>query len=171
MFCSPSSASLSIEVLHGFSAGNNSPRMSYVPTSNPFKPRPPMSDENKTNNPFQPPTQSDQPLARKGKEDGERELHPVHFASPLAGYACFPLFVGLAFTGPYVHALVWLPLQAFSYLILLIVPFYAGFNLWLTYQSIKARKHSVGLTLFQILSIAPPLLLSLRGLSIMPEVW
>ena len=142
--------------------------MFKVPTSNPFKAVLPMSDENETDNPYQPPTLSDEPLAKKETQAEEGELHPVHFAIPLAGYACFPLFVGLAFSGPDVNWLVWLPLQAFSYLLLLAVPFYAGFIIWLTFQRIKARKHGVGLTLFQILSIAPPLLLSLRGMSIMP---
>ena len=127
-----------------------------------------MPNKNDTDNPYQPPAQSDKTLAKKETEAEEVELHPVHFAIPLAGYACFPLFVGLAFSGRYVNALVWLPLQAFSYLLLLVVPFYAGFIIWLTFQRIKARKHGVGLTLFQILSIAPPFLLSLRGISIMP---
>ena len=142
--------------------------MFKVPTSNPFKAVLPMSNKNDTDNPYQPPAPSDEPLAKKETQAEEGELHPVHFAIPLAGYACFPLFVGLAFSGPDVNWLVWLPLQAFSYLLLLAVPFYAGFIIWLTFQRIKARKHGVGLTLFQILSIAPPLLLSLRGMSIMP---
>jgi hypothetical protein len=132
-----------------------------------------VSDEKKTENPFKMRalsnrSLSDEALPRAETKANEVELHPIHFGLPLAGYACFPIFVGLAFSGTYVHALVWLPLLALSYLILLILPFYAGFIFWLTFQRIKGRKRGFGLTLFQILSIAPPLLLSLRGMSLQP---
>ena len=59
-------------------------------------------------------------------------------------------------------------LLALSYLILLILPFYAGFIFWLTFQRSKGGIRGVGLIVFQILSMAPPLLLSLRGMSLQP---
>ena len=127
-----------------------------------------MSDESETDTPYTPPAPSDEPLAKQATEANEVKLHPVHFATPLAGYACFPLFIGLTFSGPYINAILWLPLQAFSFLILLMVPFFAGFIFWLTLQRIRARNYGVALILFQVLSIAPPLLLSLKGISIMP---
>ena len=128
----------------------------------------PMSNENEVENPFKVRAPSREPSPVQKTTTHEVELHPIHFGLPLAGYACFPLFAGLAFSGSYVHALVWLPLMALSFLILLILPFYAGVIFWLTFQRIKARKHGVGLTLFQVLSIVPPLLFGLAGTGIQP---
>ena len=42
-----------------------------------------MSDENKTDNPYQAPAPSDEPLAKQ-------KIHPVHWLVPLFGYAYVP---------------------------------------------------------------------------------
>ena len=59
--------------------------MSYVPTSNPFKAVPPMSDENKTDNLYQAPTLSDEPLVRKGADGPKTRLNRVHWLVPILG--------------------------------------------------------------------------------------
>ena len=46
-----------------------------------------MSDENEANNPYQAPTLSDEPLARKDADGPKAKLHPVHWLFPIFGYA------------------------------------------------------------------------------------
>ena len=51
-----------------------------------------MSDENKTDNPYQAPTLSDEPLVRKGADRPKTRLNRVHWLVPILGYAYFPAF-------------------------------------------------------------------------------
>ena len=51
-----------------------------------------MSDENKTDNPYQAPTLSDEPLVRKGADGPKTRLNRVHWLVPILGYAYFPAF-------------------------------------------------------------------------------
>ena len=46
-----------------------------------------MSDENEANNPYQAPTLSDEPLAKKDADGPKAKLHPVHWLFPIFGYA------------------------------------------------------------------------------------
>ena len=66
--------------------------MFKVPTSNPFKAVLPMSDENKTENRYQPPAPSDEPLAKKDADAPKAKLNPVHWLVPILGYAYVPAF-------------------------------------------------------------------------------
>ena len=49
-----------------------------------------MSDENETNNPYQAPTLSDEPLVRKGAHGPKTRLNRVHWLVPILGYAYVP---------------------------------------------------------------------------------
>ena len=49
-----------------------------------------MSDENKTNNPYQAPTLSDEPLAKQDAAKPKARLNPVHWLVPMFGYAYVP---------------------------------------------------------------------------------
>ena len=51
-----------------------------------------MSDENKTDNPYQAPTLSDEPLVRKGADGPKTRLNRVHWLVPILGYAYVPAF-------------------------------------------------------------------------------
>ena len=51
-----------------------------------------MSDENETNNPYQAPTLSDEPLAKKDAAKTKAKLNPVHWLVPIFGYAYVPAF-------------------------------------------------------------------------------
>ena len=51
-----------------------------------------MSDENKTENPYQAPTLSDEPLAKKDAAKTKAKLNPVHWLVPIFGYAYLPAF-------------------------------------------------------------------------------
>ena len=164
MFCSPSSASLSIEVLHGFSAGNNSLRMSYVPTSNPFKAVPPMSDENNSDNPYQPPALSDEPHAKQDADGPKAKPHPANWWIPWLGYGYVPLVIGLLSVtddSNYDRYFAWLLSVSALFFLL---PVYGLVILGLTAQRTLRKTNSVGLTLFQILSMVLPILWLLFGL-------
>ena len=49
-----------------------------------------MSDDNKTENPYQAPTLSDEPLVRKGAHGPKTRLNRVHWLVPILGYAYVP---------------------------------------------------------------------------------
>ena len=51
-----------------------------------------MSDENETNNPYQPPALSDEPLVRKSADGPKTRLNRVHWLVPILGYAYVPAF-------------------------------------------------------------------------------
>ena len=154
MFCSPSSASLSIEVLHGFSAGNNSPRMSYVPTSNPFIAAPPMSDENKTDNPYQPPALSDEPHAKQDADGAKAKLNPANWWVPWLGYGYVPLVIGLISISDDPPSILYPSGLA----LLFLLPVYCSGIFRLTVQRNQQWNYSLGLTLYQMLSIVPLIL-------------
>ena len=144
----------------GFSAGNNSPRMSYVPTPNPFIAAPPMSDENKTENPYQPPTLSDETLAKKGGDAPKAKPHPFHWWVAWLGYGYVPAFIvpvialtaqDEGFDAYFIGA--WSALALFF-----LLPVYGLVILGLTAQRILRKTNSVGLTLFQILAMVLPIL-------------
>ena len=153
MFRSPSSASLSIEVLHGFSAGSNSPRMFEFPTSNPFKAVLPMSDENKTDNPYQPPTLSDEPLAKQDADGPKAKPHPFHWWVAWLGYGYVPLVIGLWFISEDLFMLI-----ISTVALLALLPVYGLVIFGLTIQRTLQKTNSAGLTLFQILSVVLPFL-------------
>ena len=128
--------------------------MFKVPTSNPFKAVLPMSDENKTDNPYQAPTLSDEPLAKKDADGAQAKLDPIHWQVPWLGYGYVPLVMGLMFISedPF-------PIFIFSGLALFfLLPVYGLFILKLTAQRNQQGTNSVGLTLFQILSMVLPIL-------------
>ena len=49
-----------------------------------------MSDENRTDNPYQPPALRDEPLAKKDANGPKAKLHPVHWLLPILGYVYVP---------------------------------------------------------------------------------
>ncbi|MGC6460894.1 MAG: hypothetical protein ACON32_03790 [Pirellulaceae bacterium] len=51
-----------------------------------------MSDENKTENPYQPPALSDETLVKKDAAKTKAKLNPVHWLVPTLGYAYVPAF-------------------------------------------------------------------------------
>ena len=51
-----------------------------------------MSDENKTENPYQPPALSDETLVKKDAAKTKAKLNPVHWLVPILGYAYVPAF-------------------------------------------------------------------------------
>ena len=123
-----------------------------------------MSDENETNNPYQAPTLSEEPLAKKDADGPKAKLNPIHWLLPIFGYACLPLVILLFFFGPYNNigpfnsVDVWLLFMAFSCSLLITLPVYAGAIVWLIVLRIGKRPRRVSITLYQVGSIVPPIL-------------
>ena len=57
-----------------------------------------MSDENETDNPYQPPTLSDEPLAKEDADGTKAKPDPIHWQIPWLGYGYVPLVIGLLFS-------------------------------------------------------------------------
>ena len=123
-----------------------------------------MSDENETNNPYQAPMLSEEPLAKKDADGPQAKLNPIHWLLPILGYACLPLVILLFFFGPYNDigpfnsVDVWLLFMAFSCSLLITLPVYAGAIVWLIVLRIGKRPRRVSITLYQVGSIVPPIL-------------
>ena len=117
-----------------------------------------MSDDNETNNPYQAPTLSDEPLVRKGADGPKAKPHPANWWIPWLGYGYVPLWIGLIFNADIDnndrYNTFMLSVGAIPY----ILPVYGLVILGLTAQRILRKTNSVGLTLFQILSMVLPIL-------------
>ena len=122
-----------------------------------------MSDENETDNPYQPPTLSDEPLAKEDANGTKAMPDPIHWQIPWLGYGYVPLVIGLlSVTDAGEERYTWWLLSVSSLFFLL--PVYGLVNLGLTAQRTLRKTNSVGLTLFQILSMVLPILWLLFGL-------
>ena len=131
-----------------------------VVTSNPFKPRPPMSYENDTDNPYQPPAPSDEPLAKKDADGPKAKPHPFHWWIPWLGYGYFPAFYVpvIALIAQDKGADAWMIGSCSTLALFFLLPVYGLVILGLTVQRTLRKTNSVGLTLFQILSMVLPIL-------------
>ena len=115
-----------------------------------------MSDKNKTENPYQPPAPSDEPLAKKDADGPKAKPHPFHWWIPWLGYGYVPLVIGLISISEGIDRFYILFYSALA--LLLLLPVYGLVILGLTVQRILRKTNSVGLTLFQILSMVLPIL-------------
>ena len=113
-----------------------------------------MSDENETNNPYQAPALSDEPLAKKDADGPKAKPHPANWWVPWLGYGYVPLVIGLSLISE-----KWLFILIISTVaLLLLLPVYGLVIFGLTIQRTLRQTASVGLTLFQILSMVLPFL-------------
>ena len=112
-----------------------------------------MSDENETDNPYQAPTLSDEPLAKEDANGTKAKPDPIHWQIPWLGYGYVPLVIGLLFSSQSFGLFI---LSGFALLFLL--PVYGLVILKLTAQRNQQGANSLGLTLFQILSMVLPIL-------------
>ena len=113
-----------------------------------------MSDKNETDNPYQAPTLSDEPLVKQDTDGPKAKPHPANWWVPWLGYGYVPLVMGLMFISedPF-------PIFIFSGIALVyLLPVYGLVILGLTAQRTLRKTNSVGLTLFQILSMVLPIL-------------
>ena len=117
-----------------------------------------MSDENETNNPYQPPALSDETLAKRDADGPKAKPHPANWWIPWLGYGYVPLVIGLLSVTDdsyYDRYFAWLLSVSALFFLL---PVYGLVILGLTAQRTLRKTNSVGLTLFQILSMVLPIL-------------
>ena len=113
-----------------------------------------MSDENKTDNPYQAPAPSVEPLAKQDVYGPKEKPHPANWWVPWLGYGYVPLVIGLSLISE-----KWLFILIISTVaLLLLLPVYGLVIFGLTIQRTLRQTASVGLTLFQILSMVLPFL-------------
>ena len=115
-----------------------------------------MSDENKTENPYQPPTLSDESLAKKGADAPKAKPHPANWWIPWIGYGYIPLVIGLISISEGIDRFYILFYSALA--LLLLLPVYGLVILGLTAQRTLRKTNSIGLTMSQILSMVLPIL-------------
>ena len=117
-----------------------------------------MSDENETNNPYQPPTLSDETLAKKGGDAPKAKPRPANWLIPWLGYGYVPLVIGLIFNADIDNNDRYHTFINSAFALLFLLPVYGLAILGLTAQRTLRKTNSVGLTLFQILSMVLPIL-------------
>ena len=122
-----------------------------------------MSDENETNNPYQPPALSDEPHAKQDADGPKAKPHPANWWIPWLGYGYVPLVIGIGNFSRDGFSVLCFSTGA----TLFFLPVYGWFIFKLTAQRKKQGTNSVGLTLFQILSMVLPTLLGLFGLIVL----
>ena len=115
-----------------------------------------MSDENNTDTPYQPPTLTDEPLAKKDADGPQAKPDPIHRQVQWLGYGYVPLVIGLISISEGIDRFYILFYSAFA--LLLLLPVYGLVILGLTAQRTLRKTNSVGLTLFQLLSMVLPIL-------------
>ena len=115
-----------------------------------------MSDENNTDTPYQPPTLLDEPLVKQKVDGAQAKLNPANWWVPCLGYGYVPLEIGLQLISED-YAEILFPFSNVN-ISLLLLTFYGLVILGLRGQRIQQGTNSVGLTLFQTLSIVPPML-------------
>ena len=120
-----------------------------------------MSDENKTDNPYQAPTLSDEPLVRKGADGPKTRLNRVHWLVPILGYAYVPSFFTFAILSEYTN---WLgqdgitetleSIRAFFWNgILILLPIYLVVILFLGWRRHRQGTNTTGMNLYHGLSL------------------
>ena len=125
-----------------------------------------MSDANETNNPYQAPTLSDESLAKKGADAPKAKPHPANWWIPWLGYGYVPLVIGLIFIADDDGFDRYYTFINSAFALLFLLPVYGLAILGLTAQRTLRKTNSVGLTLFQLLSMVLPTLLLILWLDV-----
>ena len=117
-----------------------------------------MSDENKTDNPYQPPVLSDQPLVKQEIPSSTTTLNPIHWLLPIAGYAYVP--VAIVFIGTSeVFGIMDIEAGLLSFGLLLPgLPLYAAALFYMNRRRDKQGTNTLGLKLYHGLSLILPAL-------------
>ena len=126
-----------------------------------------MPDENETENPYQPPAPSDEPLAKKDADAPKAKLNPVHWLVPILGYAYVPAGYILASLAEYARSQeqygIWRTLEEFGnwyvILIILVLPVYVVVILFLGWRRHRQGTNTTGMKLYHGLSLILPILL------------
>ena len=125
-----------------------------------------MSDENKTDNPYQAPTLSDEPLVRKGADGPKTRLNRVHWLVPILGYAYVPSFFTFAILYEYARSLgqdgiaeTLNSIAVFLWFgIFILLPIYLVVILFLGWRRHRQGTNTTGMNLYHGLSLTLPAL-------------
>ena len=126
-----------------------------------------MSDENENDNPYQPPSTRDEPLAKQDVDAPKAKLNPVHWLVPILGYAYVPAGYILASLAEYARSQeqygIWRTLEEFGnwyvILIILVLPVYVVVILFLGWRRHRQGTNTTGMKLYHGLSLILPILL------------
>ena len=125
-----------------------------------------MSDENETDNPYQPPTLSDEPLAKKDAAKTKAKLNPVHWLVPIFGYAYVPAIFIVASLPDYAISLRILGFlgtaddnaMVLAVYIIYVLPIYLVVILFLGWRRHRQGTNTTGIKLYHGLSLILPTL-------------
>ena len=125
-----------------------------------------MSDENKTENPYQPPALSDETLVKKDADAPKARLHPVHWLLPILGYVFVPPFFILDLLGSsyWSQGQFGIAEQLQNYrnwlgiLSIFVLPVYVVGVLLLGWQRHRKGTNTLGIKLYHGLSLILPIL-------------
>ena len=129
-----------------------------------------MADDNAQ--PYQSPARSDAPLGMIDTAHIKAKPHVTHWLLPILGYAYVPVFLTLVIglTAQKQYSDAWFlgyAVEIYSFgAMLWLLPVYGLVMLGLTAKRIKDGTNSWGLMLFQLLSMAQPILILLFVLKI-----
>ena len=133
-----------------------------------------MSDENETNNPYQAPALSDEPLAKKDAAKPKVKLHPVHWLVPIFGYAYVPAIFIVASLPDYaislrIHGFVGTAdenAMVLAVYIIFVLPVYVVVILLLGWRRHRQGTNTTGMNLYHGLSLILPTWWFLRVLEV-----
>ena len=131
-----------------------------------------MSNENKTENPYQAPTLSDEPLAKKDAAKTKAKLNPVHWLVPIFGYAYVPAIFIVASLPDYaisqrmygIAGTLNQIVEPFALLILIVLPVYVVAILLLGWRRHRQGTNTLVISLYHGLSLILPTLWFAWGL-------
>ena len=125
-----------------------------------------MPDENKTENPYQPPAPSDEPFVNQDADGPKAKLNSVHWLLPILGYAYVPAIFILGFLGDYAgsQGQTGTAEQLHNYRVLLatlslfVLPVYVVGILVLSWQRHRKGTNTTGMGLYHGWSLILPIL-------------
>ena len=119
-----------------------------------------MSDENKTDNPYQAPALSDETLVKKDADGPKAKPEPFHWWVAWLGYGYVPAFIVpvIALIAQDEGADAWMIGFCSTLALFFLLAVYGLVILGLTVQRTLRKTNSVGLTMSQISSMVLPIL-------------
>ena len=120
-----------------------------------------MSDENKTDNPYQAPATRGEPLAKQDAAKPKAKLNPVHWLVPIFGYAYVPaIFIFQdQFLGYSIEEMLDVSVRPADFVYFFIpFPVYVIVILFLDWRRNSKGRNTIGMILYHGLSLTLPAL-------------
>ena len=120
-----------------------------------------MSDENKTDNPYQAPATRGEPLAKQDAAKPKAKLNPVHWLVPIFGYAYVPaIFIVASLPDYAISQRMYLDvsIRPADFRFFLPFPVYVIVILFLDWRRNSKGRNTIGMILYHGLSLTLPAL-------------